>query len=367
MVFYMAAIPEKHTPKEGHRRKSTKEKTLGSGSGFMSNVSRNQLLQSIRGEKDPVARDRLLACRYRKEGCSIRDICKIMVRPYSTMRDWLWRMHEGGFRRRHDGRRGRRKCKIPKEVFKAVRRWVKKEPSDFKFESGSWQLNLLLEMIRKHFGLECNARTLRRWLRRNNLSWRKSRHVPYRTASKMEQREFRQKAGEQARRMRAAGYAVFTEDEAAVQTQQNPNYGWRPTGGRETSKTTFSTRSIRMFGAMSEDTLLVKTVDSTNPETFQEFLEWIRRDHPKFYMVLDNASCHKSKTIRKYVESAGDDITLEFLPPYTPQLNPIETTWRDLKRRLAGRHFRSTDELKHSITTIVEREMGNRLKGYLVA
>ena len=57
----------------------------------------------------------------------------------------------------------------------------------------------------------------------------------------------------------------------------------------------------------------------------------------------------------------------EFLPPYTPQLNPIETAWRDLKRRLAGRHFRSTDELKRAITTIVECEMGNRLKGYLVA
>ena len=86
-------------------------------------------------------------------------------------------------------------------------------------------------------------------------------------------------------------------------------------------------------------------------------------------MVLDNASCHKSKAIQKYVKSAGDDIALEFLslPPYTPQLNPVETAWRDLKRRLAGRHFRSTDELKHSITTIVECEMGNRLKGYLAA
>ena len=51
----------------------------------MPNVSRKRLLQSIRKEKDPVARERLLACRYRKKGYSIRRICKIMVRPYSTM------------------------------------------------------------------------------------------------------------------------------------------------------------------------------------------------------------------------------------------------------------------------------------------
>ena len=155
----MTAIPEKRPPKAGCHEKSTKEKTLESGSGFLPSVSRKQLLRSIHKEKDPVARDRLLACLHRKDGCSIRDICKIMVRPYSTMRDWLWRMQDGGFRRRHDRRRGGRKCKIPKEVFRAVKRWVKKEPKDFKFESGSWQLNLLLEMIRKRFGLECNART----------------------------------------------------------------------------------------------------------------------------------------------------------------------------------------------------------------
>ena len=54
----------------------------------MPNVSKKRLLVSIRKEKDPVARERLLACRYRKKGWSIRHICKIMVRPYSTVREY---------------------------------------------------------------------------------------------------------------------------------------------------------------------------------------------------------------------------------------------------------------------------------------
>ena len=92
----MAAIPEKRPPKAGRRsEKSTKEKTLESGSGFLPNVGRKRLLRSIREEKDPTARDRMVACLHRKDGCSIRDICKIMVRPYSPMRDWLWRMQDG--------------------------------------------------------------------------------------------------------------------------------------------------------------------------------------------------------------------------------------------------------------------------------
>ena len=96
-------------------------------------------------------------------------------------------------------------------------------------------------------------------------------------------------------------------------------------------------------------------------------MEEIRRNRPRLFMILDNASYHKSKAVRAHVESAGGYVELEFLPPYTPQLNPVETVWRDLKRRLAGRFFRSLDELKAAITAILEREMGNRLKGYIVA
>ena len=83
-------------------------------------------------------------------------------------------------------------------------------------------------------------------------------------------------------------------------------------------------------------------------------------------MVLDNVSYHKSHKVREYVAGAGGNVELEFLPPRTPQLNQIENVWKDLKRRLAGRYFKSPEELKAAITIILEKEMGNRLVGYLV-
>ena len=174
-----------------------------------------RLLRSICRERNSVARDRLLACCYGKEGWGIRRICEMMVRPYSTVRDWLWRMQGRGFRGRHDKKRGRRKCKMPGAMFKEVRCWLK-EPSNFGFESGPRQLNLLLELIRRNFGLDCNMHMLRRWLCRIRISWRKNGHVSYRTASKRKQKEFQQKAREQTRQKCATECVVFTEDEAAV-------------------------------------------------------------------------------------------------------------------------------------------------------
>ena len=103
---------------------------------------------------------------------------------------------------------------------------------------------------------------------------------------------------------------------------RTPPTVWRPTGGREQVRASFSRESVRIFGAMSQDELQIKIVESTNSETFREFLEEIRRDRPRLFMVLDNASYHKSKAVREYVESAGGDVELEFLPPYTLAAEP---------------------------------------------
>ena len=177
---------------------------------------------------------------------------------------------------------------------------MKRKPEEFGFESSSWQLNLVHEVIRRELGIDCKTRTLRRWLRRIGFSWKKNRHVPRRSATRKKQRGFKSEVGERAGQRRAAGRTVFTEDETSVQMEQNPAYGWGPTGGCEETGTSFSRRAVRIFGAMSEDELRIKVVDSTNSQAFREFLGEICRDHPQFFMVLDNASYHKSKAVREY-------------------------------------------------------------------
>ena len=49
-------------------------------------------------------------------------------------------------------------------------------------------------------------------------------------------------------------------------------------------------------------------------------------------VIMDNASFHKSKETRELIEGAG--CNLVFLPPYSPDFNPIEQTWAILKARI---------------------------------
>ena len=210
-------------------------KTLESGHRFMPNVSTGKLTKAVEGGRNPTAKFRLLACRSRKNGYSIRKICRELGMPYSTVHDCLVRMGKRGLKGRFNRRRMGRSGKLPRSLIRTVRKWLLREPNGYGFESGSWQLNMILEMIKREFGIGCKIRTLRRKLRRIRFSWRKCRYVPYKSAPEEVQEELKQVVGGKAAEYRKEGHPAFVEDEAGVQISQNPDYGWRPTGGASRS------------------------------------------------------------------------------------------------------------------------------------
>ena len=89
------------------------------------------------------------------------------------------------------------------------------------------------------------------------------------------------------------------------------------------------------FGCMllnGKDVLLIS--DRARSDDFITLLHLIRRHNPSgtIVLVVDNASIHTSM---KTIDAADElDIKLVFLPPYSPDLNPIEFPWRDCKREL---------------------------------
>lgn len=100
--------------------------------------------------------------------------------------------------------------------------------------------------------------------------------------------------------------------------------------------------------------LHVMPAGSTKSVVFKVFLEALRQKYGRVAFVTHNARSHKSQLIREYQESTGGDVVLVCLPPYTPQLNPIEIQWRMIKARLAGRYFATKDEMERSIIRMVE-------------
>ena len=94
--------------------------------------------------------------------------------------------------------------------------------------------------------------------------------------------------------------------------------------------------------------------DSTRSTMFKVLLEALRQKYGKVAFVTGNAAPHKSELIKKYLKSTGGDVILIYLPPYTPQLNPIEIQWWMIKARLAARYYQTEDEMEDSIIRLVE-------------
>jgi len=55
---------------------------------------------------------------------------------------------------------------------------------------------------------------------------------------------------------------------------------------------------------------------------------------PKSIIILDNASIHKVKSVEKIILDSGHQII--YLPSYSPELNPIEKKWNQIKQLLRG-------------------------------
>jgi transposase len=114
-------------------------------------------------------------------------------------------------------------------------------------------------------------------------------------------------------------------------------------------------KSVACFGAASLRTgKLVTTFEPKfNAESFQRFLELLLIHRPRgkrLTLVLDNAKYHHARALQPWLHQHRKLLTLLFLPPYSPELNPIERVWK-LTRRLAthNRHFPTLDDILNAV------------------
>jgi transposase len=104
-------------------------------------------------------------------------------------------------------------------------------------------------------------------------------------------------------------------------------------------------KSISVFGAVcvSDGRFVSRLEKKFNADSFQNYLTQLirhRRKGRKMIVIVDNARWHHAKQLRPWLNKHRDVLMLDFLPPYSPDLNPIERVWKLPRRlRLHNRHF----------------------------
>jgi transposase len=110
-------------------------------------------------------------------------------------------------------------------------------------------------------------------------------------------------------------------------------------------------RSVALFGAVNlRDgrlvSMLIPVFDGASFEAFLHMLWRHRRPGRRMVLVLDNAPYHRSEELDAFLESHREGLRLDFLPPYSPKLNPIERVWKLLRRlRTHNTYFETLEKL----------------------
>jgi transposase len=146
-------------------------------------------------------------------------------------------------------------------------------------------------------------------------------------------------------------------DESSAKTNMTRLYGWSLAGKRCVCGAPHGHWGTRtMISSMRLDgTTACAAVDGATDTEF--LLEYARTTlipslHPGDIVVLDNLAPHRSPRLARMLAEAG--VLLILLPPYSPDLNPIEPMWGKVKTSLRRDEPRTSDELDNAIGKALE-------------
>ena len=205
-------------------------------------------------------------------------------------------------------------------------------------------------------GVKADPASLSRWLIRNGLSFKKSLQ-----ASECDRADVRQAReawkAERQPKMRAEPHRLIFIDETGTNTKMTRARGRCERGERLRSKAPFGHWKTQTFvaglrcGALTAPWVIDAPMDRTIFETYVR-TQLVPTLNEGDIVILDNLPAHKSPAAEQAIRARG--AWLVFLPPYSPDLNPIEMAFAKLKAHLRALAMRTIDELWKAIGQICD-------------
>jgi transposase len=147
-----------------------------------------------------------------------------------------------------------------------------------------------------------------------------------------------------------------------------PLRGWNPRGRRLIGKAPRGRwRTLTFLAGLRCDGIIAPGVFD-GPINGRSFLAWVEQLllptlSPGDIVIMDNLGSHKGKAVRAALRTVG--ARLFFLPPYSPDLNPIEQVFAKLKHRLRQAAERTVDDTWRRIGTLVDLFTPQECRNYL--
>lgn len=321
------------------------------GSVSLGPAERKRLMEMYRKHPNPAVRQRALIVLLLADGRSWSFIESALYCSRRTIDRWKKRFEQGGMEALIGEHRGRRTMYGPWLVSLVVTWVTTRFPRDYGFVRSRWTCECLSVLVLEIGSVPVSRETVRRWLHRENIVWRRPRPV-LRPEDPQRQAKLR-KLRLLLRNLPPDEIAVF-QDEVDVNT--NPKIGcmWMRRGQQAEVETPGNNEKRYLAGSLNWRTgeLIVTEGlkgQGRNSALFVRHLEDLRtrlRCYHKIHVICDNAIFHDSRAVHAYLAQHADRMAIHFLPKYAPDLNPIERIWWHLHEEITRNHRCATiDEL----------------------
>jgi transposase len=279
------------------------------------------------------------------EGRPQTEVARLLDVSRQSVNEWVAAHRQGGeeaLAARTRGRRQGEKTVLSpsqqKEIAKAIR---EKNPDQLRLPGFLWTRALVCELIERRFGIKVTEKTAGRYLR----VWGFSPQKPARRAFEQDPDAVREWLEERYPQIEARAYRlkarILWADEMGLRSDHTAGRSWSPVGQTPVVSGTGKRFGANVVSAISNKGHLQFMVFKKNftAVVFVEFLTRLVRQAggQKVILILDGHSVHHATKVRRWVEAHAEQIELEFLPGYSPELNPTELLNQDVKSNALGR------------------------------
>src|SRR5271168_5367370 len=252
---------------------------------------------------------------------------------------WLAAYRSGGW----DALRSRKASGRPKRLTGAQLKWIYNtvtNPLQLRFPFALWTLAMIRALIRRKYGIKLSAVSVGRLLAQMGLTCQKPLSRAFEQDASLikrwMEREF-PKLRALAKKERAV---IFFSDESGVRSDFHAGTTWGIRGKTPVVAHTGKRFHLNMLSAISAkgELRFMTSRKRISAGLFIDFLRRLITNYPrKIFLVVDGLPAHKAKSVRQFLAGVKDRIRLFFLPPYSPEINPDELVWNDVKNNGVGR------------------------------
>ena len=289
-----------------------------------------------------------------QEGQSPAIVAKALGVTRAAVYMWLALYRHGGWgaldARKRGGRPPRLDGKALSWLYETI---TSKNPLQLKFTFALWTARMVGELIYKKYKIRLSKASVCRLLNQLGLTPQRPVWRAYQQRPEDVQRWLNEEYPAIRALAKSLNAMIFFGDEAGVRSDHHAGTTWAPKGRTPVVSSTGARFGLNLISAVSAqgEFRFMVTKGRVGAGVFIEFLKrLIYNADRSIFLIVDGHPAHKAKMVQRYVASLEGKLRLFYLPSYSPELNPDERVWNDLKNNSIGRQMiNDSEDLKRKV------------------